>query len=91
MADAQEGRQTYYVVQSFAEDREGVRMDEPIQAQSETGARQLAERLSMRKTAVLAFERSGNPSTGEFDDAKVLVSYGEIPAEMLESMTGDSF
>lgn len=69
---------TYFVVQSFSKDRAGVRMDAPIQAQSEASARRTAERLSSRKSSVIAFSRTGDPGSGEFDEPVVLVSYGDM-------------
>lgn len=91
MAAAVEGVQTYYVVQSFTSGAYGLSMDEPIQAFSEQSARRLADDLSTRKAISIAFARSGNPNTGEFEEAKILVSYGEIPPEIMEMMTGESF
>lgn len=69
---------TYYVVQSFTRDRVGLRMDAPIQAFSEGTARRTAERLSSRKAAVMAFARTGNPATGEFDEPRLLARYGQL-------------
>lgn len=77
MAQANTGRQTYYVVQSFSKQGRTLRMDAPVQAQSEASARRMAERLAPRKQSVVAFARSGDPATGEFEDPVVLVSYGD--------------
>lgn len=73
-----EAKKTYYVVQSFSREKGGLRMDAPVQAQSEEGARRTAERLSERKESVIAIARSGNPTTGDFDEPVILASYGEI-------------
>ena len=78
MASRADSLKTYYVVQSFTKERAGLRMDAPIQAFSEGAARRTAERLSQRKAAVLAFERTGNPPTGEFEEPRVLVRYGHL-------------
>lgn len=91
MAAATEGVQTYYVVQSFTSGDQGLSMDEPIQAFSEQAARRLAGDLAERKAISIAFSRSGNPNTGDFEEAKILVSYGEMPPEIMEMMTGDAF
>ncbi|TXN24001.1 hypothetical protein [Methylobacterium sp. WL9] len=72
-------RKTYFVIQSFSRERGGLRMDSPVQAQSEASALRQAERLSERKPGVIAFSRTGNPTTGEFDEPVVIASYGRVP------------
>lgn len=76
-----ENLKTYYVVQSFSQERAGLRMDTPIQAHSESSARRTAERLSRRKAAVLAIARTGNPTTGEFEEPTILAQYGKLDDE----------
>lgn len=72
---------TYYVVQSFSQESGGLRMDAPIQVHSECSARRTAERLSRCKAAVIAIARTGNPTTGEFEEPTVLAQYGRIDEE----------
>jgi hypothetical protein len=36
----------------------------------------------------VVFSRSGDPSTGEFDDAVVLARIGEVPADLRAMMEG---
>lgn len=70
---------TYFVVQSFEQARKGtIFANAPIQAHDEAHAVRLAERLSISKVGVVAFRRSGNPATGEFEDAVILASYGSV-------------
>ncbi|GEP06853.1 hypothetical protein [Methylobacterium oxalidis] len=69
---------TFYIVQSFTKERAGLRMDPPLEARTEASARRTAERLSSRKPSVIAFARTGDPETGEFEEPRILVSYGEI-------------
>lgn len=76
-----EAVKTYYVVQGFSQERAGLRMDAPIQAHSESSARRTAERLSKRKAAVLAIARTGNPTTGEFEEPMILAQYGKLDEE----------
>ncbi|WP_157085445.1 hypothetical protein [Methylobacterium sp. Leaf99] len=78
---AAETVKTYYVVQSFTKEHAGLRMDAPIQANSESSARKTAERLSQRKAAVVAIARTGNPTTGEFEEPTVLAQYGRLDDE----------
>lgn len=71
----------YYVVQAFAHTRMGALVpDAPIQAQDAAHALRLADRLSLIKSGVVAFSRKGNPATGEYEDADILICVGEVPA-----------
>lgn len=68
---------TYYVVQSFERTKRGaIVADTPIEVQSDDAARRLVDRLSSTKAGAIAFSRTGDPSTGEFDDAVVLAAFG---------------
>lgn len=70
---------TYFVVQSFEQARKGtIFANAPIQAQSENDALRVAERLATSKLGVIAFRRTGDPSTGDFEDAVVLATYGLV-------------
>ncbi|WP_162560941.1 hypothetical protein [Methylobacterium durans] len=86
MASQAESKKTYYVVQSFSEEAAGLRMDAPIQALTEASALKTAERLSERKVSVLAFARTGDPATGEFDEPVVLASYGRPIGDSMEDL-----
>ncbi|UHC14367.1 hypothetical protein LRS73_17555 [Methylobacterium currus] len=70
---------TYYVVQSFSGPPHRPVLDEPYEAASKEAAASLAERLAPKKLAVVAFSRTGNFQTGEFEDAIVIASFGRIP------------
>lgn len=73
---------TYFVVQSFDVNRKRqVQPDQPILAQSESQALRMAERLAERKTGVVAFSRTGDPSTGDYEDAIILAAYGYVPLD----------
>jgi hypothetical protein len=37
-----------------------------------------------KKTVSLAFKRSGDPNMGNFNDATILKSFGEVPANLDE-------
>jgi len=70
----------YFVVQSFSRGNRGVLLpDLPVQATGEGHAKRMAERLSETKVGVLVFSRSGDPQTGEFEDAVILATYGDLP------------
>lgn len=74
-----------FVVQSFSTGKRGqLQPDSPIQAQNTSHARSMAQRLAVRKALVVAFMREGDPKTGEWDDAKLIDAFGEIPDEVRE-------
>ncbi len=73
---------TYFVVQSFSQGKKGrIVPDQAVQAQSEDHARRMALRLSETRAGAVAFSRSGDPTTGEYEDAIILASYGYMPEE----------
>ena len=74
-----------FVVQSFSTGKRGNLLpDSPIQAQNTNHARRMAERLSQRKALVVAFMREGNPTTGDWEDAKLIEAFGAVPEEVNE-------
>lgn len=73
-----------YVVQSFSTKKGKLQPDSPIQAQSTGHARSIAQRLAVRKALVVAFQREGNPKTGEWEDAKLIEAFGDVPDEVRE-------
>lgn len=78
---------TYFVVQSFSAQKKGaITADPPMQAATEEQAKRTAERLSLHKPAVFAFSRTGDPSTGEYEPAEILCSYGELPDGVEEAL-----
>ena len=74
-----------YVVQSFIAGKRGQLVaDSPIQANNTGHARAVAQRLAVRKALVVAFQREGDPKTGEWEDAKLIEAFGAIPDEVRE-------
>ncbi|KRB26297.1 hypothetical protein [Mesorhizobium sp. Root172] len=74
-----------YVVQSFIAGKRGqLQADSPMQANSTSHARSLAQRLAVRKALVVAFQREGDPKTGEWEDAKLIDAFGAVPDEVRE-------
>lgn len=74
-----------YVVQSYQPGKRGaVIADTPVEARDLVHAKQLAERLAGRKPLVIAFVREGDAITGDFEDPKLIVAYGELPEELNE-------
>jgi hypothetical protein len=71
---------TYYVAMGFERDEEGelVAM-EPMEARSASAAIARARSLGNSKAGAIAFSRTGDPNLGDFADAVVLFSIGEVP------------
>ncbi|WP_352513337.1 MULTISPECIES: hypothetical protein [unclassified Mesorhizobium] len=53
---------------------------EVVEVQSVEHALRLAEKLAASSAGVVAFSRTGDPSTGEFEDAVILYANGAVPA-----------
>lgn len=47
-------------------------------------SRAVALRLAAGKAGVVAFSRTGDPSTGEFAEAVVIARHGTMPGELME-------
>ena len=77
---------TYYVALPFLRDEDGVAAGEAKECQSEFAAIRLAEAMSRGVDAAgaLAFKRTGEPNQGQFGDAVVLKTFGEVPENLDE-------
>ena len=74
-----------YVVQSYTAGKRGQLVaDSPIQARNTIHARALAQKLAARKALVVAFQRDGDPKTGDWEDAKLIDAFGAVPDELQE-------
>ncbi|MBR1206589.1 MULTISPECIES: hypothetical protein [unclassified Bradyrhizobium] len=74
---------TYYVAQPFELTKGGhLVAGMPQQVQSEMAAIRRAESLA-RKGGAVAFSRTGDLSTGDFEDAKILRTFGQVPDDIL--------
>jgi hypothetical protein len=73
---------TYFVVLPFTKDEEGelVPLD-PMEVQSSEGAKRRAAAVADSKGGAIAFSRTGEPATGDFEDAVVLGRYGDVPGD----------
>lgn len=71
---------TYFVVQSFRLTPKGaITPGEAVEVQDVEHALRLAQKLAASSAGVVAFSRTGDPSTGEFEDAVVLYANGAVP------------
>jgi len=75
-------RQTVFVVQPFIRDDRGRLVpDRPVTARDENDARLRAVSLKDKRAGVVAFSRTGDIETGEYDDAVIIAKYGAVPDE----------
>jgi len=75
---------TYFVALPFVAADDGVAAGEPIECLSAGAAILRAEYLSRREGVVgsIAFSRSGDLSSGTFEDAQVLKKFGDAPDDL---------
>ncbi len=77
---------TYYVVVTFDRNEAGeLEPGEPREAPSATAAMHLAASLARSHAGVIAFSRTGDPATGEFEDGAVLSQAGEVDLDALSA------
>jgi hypothetical protein len=75
---------TYHVVVSFDRDEEGdLKAGEAQEVMSPIVAERRARALALEHAGALAFSRTGNPATGEFQHAVILAQFGEVDLDSL--------
>lgn len=77
---------TYYVALPFVRTEEGVAPGEAQEMPSESAAIRRAEAMARdaANAGALAFKRSGDPNVGNFADAVLLKSFGNVPKKLDE-------
>ena len=79
---------TYYVALPFVRNDEGELVPGEAQdRQSASAAESLARKMAETSAGAVAFSRTGEPASGEFEDAVVIRSFGEVPS-MEELLSG---
>ena len=79
---------TYYAVLPFVRDEDGnLCPDEAVECQSLAGAASRARALAVTKAGAVAFSRTGDPDIGDFSDAVIIATVGDVPPD-LEAVTG---
>lgn len=75
---------TYYVALPFIASDDGIAGGEPVECFSPDAAVMRADALSRRAGHVgaVAFSRSGNPATGDFSDATIIRTFGNVPEDL---------
>jgi hypothetical protein len=75
---------TFHVVIAFDRDAEGdLRPGEAHEAMSPIVAERRARALALEHAGTLAFSRTGDPATGDFQDAVILARFGEVDLDSL--------
>ena len=77
---------TYYVALPFLRAEDGVAPGEAKEMPNERAAIRQAEAMSRdpANAGALAFKRSGDPNMGNFEEATILKSFGEVPNNLDE-------
>lgn len=75
---------TYYVALPFLPGDNGPAPAEAVECHSPGAAKRMAEALSRQAQYVgaVAFQRTGDPDTGDFGDAEVIGKYGDVPDDL---------
>jgi hypothetical protein len=72
---------TYFVALPFVATDDGIAAGEPTECFNPTAIVMRAEALSRKEGYVgaIAFSRTADLATGDFNDAKVLKTFGDVP------------
>ena len=73
---------TYYVALPFIATDAGVIAGEPTEYFSPGSAVMRALSRVASHVGAISFSRTGDPATGDFGDAQVLKSFGEVPSDL---------
>jgi hypothetical protein len=75
---------TYYVALPFVWADDGVAAGEGVECTSSSAAVMAAAALSRKEgcAGALAFSRSGDPATGNFENAVLIKAFGEVPTDL---------
>ncbi|MGA8614368.1 MAG: hypothetical protein WB760_22380 [Xanthobacteraceae bacterium] len=73
----------YYVALPFTRIEDGLAPGQAIECPNGPAAIRRAQVLATDKAnaGAVAFSRSGDPNLGEFDDAVILKTFGEVPED----------
>jgi hypothetical protein len=72
---------TYFVALPFVANEDGELIPGEAQERLSAGAAvREARRMTLTAAGAVAFSRTGDPATGEFDDAVVIEQFGAVPS-----------
>ena len=75
---------TYHVVIAFDRDVDGdLKPGEAREVLGPIAAERRARALALEHAGAVAFSRTGDPTTGEFQDAVILAQFGEVDLDSL--------
>lgn len=79
----------YYVALSFTPTDGGLAPGQAVECPNAPAAIRRAEAMAANEAnaGAVAFSRSGDPNVGEFEDAVILKSFGEVPDDFAETQT----
>jgi hypothetical protein len=73
---------TYYVALPFVRNADGdLVAGEAIDRQTASAAESAARRMAESGAGAVAFSRTGDPATGEFAEAVVIRTFGDVPSQ----------
>ncbi len=77
---------TYYVALPFVRTEDGSAAGQALECQSESQALSRAGAMARdaANAGAVAFKRSGDPALGDFSDAIVIKTFGEVPDKLDE-------
>jgi hypothetical protein len=77
----------YYVALPFIPFEGGLAPGEAVECPNGAAAIRRAQAMSFNgaNAGAVAFSRSGDPNIGEFDDAVILKTFGQVPEEFTDS------
>ena len=79
---------TFHVALPFVRDEDGqLCPDQPIECPSPAAAVSRARAAASTRAGAVAFSRTGDPDLGEYADAVLLATIGNVPAD-LEGVSG---
>lgn len=76
---------TYFVVQPYKAvkgSKGKIAAEEAIPARDHDHAMRMFERFKAIRVGVIAFHRTGDPATGEYEDAVIIARHGVVPVEV---------
>jgi hypothetical protein len=79
----------YYVALPFVPVEGGLAPGEAVECPNGPAAIRRAEAMAFNKAhaGAVAFARSGDPNLGEFEDAVILKTFGQVPDDFAETQT----
>lgn len=77
----------YFVALPFTRIEDGLAPGEAVECPNSTAAIRRAQAMASNEAiaGAVAFSRNGDPNLGEFEDAVILKTFGEVPEDFTEA------